>query len=280
MTLGISEPTTDTAGRTAPGNVRQRRRPRLGKTAFSALSTVGLIVLIGILFELAPLAGLWSEADLPAPSTVFDELGELIGMSEFWVHLGRTAGEVALSIILGAGIGLAAGVLFWKLPRVGQAFEPYLVSFYAVPLVLFYPVMIVLVGINATSVIILASVMAMIPMALNTAVGLNEMPPVYLKLARSLNASPQRTLFSVAIPAAAPFIAAGLRLCAVYALIGAIAMEFTTAQAGLGYRIRYLYETFDSKQMFAYIFVVLILSCLLTLCLQAAERVLLRGGRQ
>lgn len=280
MTLGLSEPDSDTGTRPESRATARRRRPGLGKNTYSALATAVLIIAIGVLLELGPLTGLWSEADLPAPSTVFGELGELVATSGFWVDFGRTALEVALSILFGASIGLAAGLLFWKLPRVGQAFEPYLVSFYAVPLVLFYPVMIVLVGINATSVVILASIMAMIPMALNTAVGLNEIPPVYLKLARSLNASPRQTLFSVAIPAAAPFIAAGLRLCVVYALIGAIAMEFTTAQAGLGYRIRYLYETFDSEQMFAYIFVVLVLSCVLTLSLQAVERLLLRGGNR
>ena len=112
---------------------------------------------------------------------------------------------------------------------------------------------------------------------INTAGGLNQMPPVYLKLARSLRASPRQTLFAIAIPAAGPYIVAGLRLAVVYALIGTIAMEFTTAQAGLGYRIRYLYEIFDNTTMFAYIVVVLLLSCVLTVALAAVERVLLRG---
>ena len=114
-------------------------------------------------------------------------------------------------------------------------------------------------------------------MALNTTVGLKGMRPVYMKLARSLNASPRQVLFSVAIPAAGPFIVAGLRLAVVYALIGTIAMEFTTAQAGLGYRIRYLYETFDNTAMFAYIVVVLLFSCLLTVLLALVERMLLKG---
>ena len=70
---------------------------------------------------------------------------------------------------------------------------------------------------------------------------------------------------------------AGLRLAVVYALIGAIAMEFTTAQAGLGYRIRYLYEIFDNNQMFAYIVMVLVLSGILTVLLAVVERMLLRG---
>jgi NitT/TauT family transport system permease protein len=253
------------------------RRRRFGSLTLSITSTVGLILLFTAFAEIGAQAGWWSERVLPAPSVIFGALGTLLVEPQFWLDAQRTGVEVSVSIVFGCILGFAAGLLFWKVPLIGRVFEPYLVSFYAVPLVLFYPVMIVLVGINAWSVIILATIMAAIPMALNTAVGLNQMPPVYMKLARSLRASPRQTLFAIAIPAAGPFIVAGLRLAVVYALIGTIAMEFTTAQAGLGYRIRYLYEIFNNTEMFAYIVVVLLLSCLLTVLLAAVERVLLRG---
>lgn len=249
----------------------------ISKGALSALSTIGLIAAFIAICEIGVRAGLWNESVLPAPSTIFAELATQMALPQFWDDAARTGVEVAVSLVFGALLGLLAGLTFWKLPYIGRIFEPYLVSFYAVPLVLFYPVMIVLVGINAMSVIILATIMAAIPMALNTTVGLKGMRPVYMKLARSLNASPRQVLFSVAIPAAGPFIVAGLRLAVVYALIGTIAMEFTTAQAGLGYRIRYLYETFDNTAMFAYIVVVLLFSCLLTVLLALVERVLLKG---
>ena len=267
---------TETASAASRQPDSPRRRWR-SKGILSAASTIGLILAFVAFAELGAKTGMWSANVLPAPSTVFAELGLLLTQGQFWTDAGRTGIEVSVSILAGGLLGFVAGLVFWKLPLVGRVFEPYLVSFYAVPLVLFYPVMIVLVGINAMSVIILASIMAAIPMALNTAVGLNSMPPVYMKLARSLKASPRQMLFAIAVPAAGPFIVAGLRLAVVYALIGTIAMEFTTAQAGLGYRIRYLYEIFDNNMMFAYIVVVLILSGLLTVLLMLLERVLLRG---
>ena len=195
------------------------------------------------------------------------------------LHMGKFAPYLLRhSLSHGPDIVLLSGVgSLWPMVRAHSLLNALHGPLGHKPLVLFYPVMIVLVGINAMSVIILATIMAAIPMALNTAVGLNQMPPVYLKLARSLRTSPRQTLFAIAIPAAGPFIVAGLRLAVVYALIGTIAMEFTTAQAGLGYRIRYLYEIFDNIGMFAYIVVVLVLSCLLTVALAAVGRVLLRG---
>lgn len=252
-------------------------RWRPGTLTVSVLSTIGLFAAFIAFCEIGVRAGWWGAGILPAPSVIVAELGTLLTEPQFWNDAGRTGFEVALAIVFGGLLGFGAGLVFWKIPLIGRIFEPYLVSFYAVPLVLFYPVMIVLVGINAMSVIILATIMAAIPMALNTAVGLNTMPPVYMKLAHSLKASPRQTLFAIAIPAAGPFIVAGLRLAVVYALIGTIAMEFTTAQAGLGYRIRYLYEIFDNELMFAYIVMVLVLSGVLTILLALVERALLRG---
>ena len=255
----------------------ERKTKRPSNSAISIISTVLLFVGFIAFGEIGSQVGLWSDRILPAPSVIGPELVRLLGEPQFWGDAARTGVEVLFSIVFGSVLGFLAGLIFWKLPAVGRVFEPYLVSFYAVPLVLFYPVMIVLVGINAMSVIILATIMAAIPMTLNTAVGLNTMPPVYMKLARSVKASPRQTLFAVAIPAAGPFIVAGLRLAVVYALIGTIAMEFTTAQAGLGYRIRYLYEIFNNTEMYAYIAIVLVLSCILTVLLALVERILLRG---
>jgi NitT/TauT family transport system permease protein len=141
-------------------------------------------------------------------------------------------------------------------------------------------VLIGLVGINVWSVIVIGTVMAGIPMAVNTWVGLSGIRPVYLRLARSVGCGLLQTLFRVALPAAAPMTFAGLRLGTSYELIGAIAMEFTTAQAGLGYRIRYLYESFDTPQMYAYVAIVLVIAVLLTAVLEIAERVVAtRSGR-
>ncbi|HEX4356149.1 MAG TPA: ABC transporter permease [Pseudonocardia sp.] len=254
------------------------RRPRLrGDGSRSALATAALLVALALAWELGSVAGLWSPDVLPAPSTVLGALHTLAGDPRFWADAARTGGEVLGSIVFGSVAGLLAGVGFWKAPLVGRIFEPYLVSFYAVPLVLFYPVMIVLVGLGTPSVVILASVMAAIPMALNTWVGLAGIPPVYLKLSRSIGCTRWQELVRVALPSAAPFVLAGLRLAVVYALIGCIAMEFTTAQAGLGYRIRYLYDAFETTPMYAYILVVLVVSILLTVLLAGLERLVTAG---
>lgn len=260
---------------TAAASSRRRRRP--GDTTVSAVASAVLLLLLAALVEAGAKLDWWSPGTLPATSTMLTGVRGLLHDPQFWSDAARTAAEIGLAILFGSIAGLLAGLLFWKLPTLGRVFEPYLVSFYAVPMVLFYPLAIVVVGINASSVVILATIMAAIPVALNTTVGLNGIRPVYLKLSRALQCRPHQMLFSIALPAAAPFIVAGLRLGVVYALIGSIAMEFVTAQAGLGYRIRYYYEIFDNDRMFAYIVVVLLISVALTALLAGVERLIVKG---
>lgn len=250
-----------------------RSRPaRIGDGTVTGVATVLLLVVIIAFWEVGSRLSWWSEGALSRPTAIAPELVALTASPTFWADFGRTANEIVLAVVLGSLLGILGGVLFWKLPTLGRAAEPYLASFYAVPLVLFYPVMIVVVGINEWSVIILAALMAAIPMVLNTWAGLGAIPAVQLKLARSVNCTPSQTFFRLAFPSASPYIFAGLKLGTVYALVGVVAMEFVTAAAGLGYRIRYLYESFDVPAMYAYIVVVLVVAVLITAVLAVGER--------
>src|SRR5699024_5259396 len=194
-------------GMTATAPPRVRLDPK--SSAVSAIGTTAVILLVGLLLEVGARADWWTV--VPAVSEIFRGVGLIVQDPQFWTDASRTGLEVGVSLVFGVLFGLLAGILFWKLPAVGRAFEPYLVALYAVPLALFYPFMIVLVGINVWSVIVLATMMAAIPMALNTGVGLATMRPVYTKLGRSLNLNQRQMMFSVALPAAGPYLVAGLR---------------------------------------------------------------------
>jgi len=168
--------------------------------------------------------------------------------------------------------GLLLGVLFWKLPFVGATFEPYLVSLYAAPTVVFYPILLAILGLGPAPIIVIATTMALIPVALNTMVGLNAIPPTLPKLAGSLNCSTFQTYVKVLAPAATPLLVPGLVLGVIYATIGVIAMEFILASEGLGFQIGYTYRSFDMELMYAYILVVLVMAVLVNVLLNAIER--------
>jgi NitT/TauT family transport system permease protein len=233
-----------------------------------------LVAVLLVVWQVGGDLGWWPSSVLPSPTTIMEAGGVEISEGPFLGDAGATLMAFVLSVVLGIALGGLAGYLFWRKEVIGKIFEPYLVSFYTVPLVVFYPMLLVIIGLNQWPIVILGSIMAAIPMALNTWVGLSGVRKVYLDLARSLTLTRRQMVRQVALPAAAPMIIAGATLAAIYALIGVVAMEFMVAQQGLGYRIRYRYESFDNDGMYFYIVSILVLSLVIVWLLSFLPRVL------
>jgi NitT/TauT family transport system permease protein len=233
-----------------------------------------LVAVVLVVWQVGGDLGWWPSSVLPSPTKIMEAGGVEISEGPFLGDAGATLMAFALSVVLGIALGGLAGYLFWRKEVIGKIFEPYLVSFYTVPLVVFYPMLLVIIGLNQWPIVILGSIMAAIPMALNTWVGLTGVRKVYLDLARSLTLTRRQMVRQIALPAAAPMIIAGATLAAIYALIGVVAMEFMVAQQGLGYRIRYRYESFDNDGMYFYIVSILVLSLVIVWLLSFLPRVL------
>jgi NitT/TauT family transport system permease protein len=74
------------------------------------------------------------------------------------------------------------------------------------------------------------------------------------------------------IPTAIPSIFAGLRLGLVYTLLGVVTAELIAGGKGLGSLVSYYSNTFDANGVFAVLLVLVILSTLLSGCMNHIER--------
>jgi NitT/TauT family transport system permease protein len=70
---------------------------------------------------------------------------------------------------------------------------------------------------------------------MNTVAGISRTPPEMIHLMRSLGASPLQILMRIQLPSASPYIFAGIKVAAAFAVVGAIVGEFIAANSGLGY---------------------------------------------
>jgi NitT/TauT family transport system permease protein len=191
-------------------------------------------------------------------------------------HLWVTTLRVCVALVLGVLGGFLGGILFWKVPALGRAVEPYLVSFYAVPLVVFYPMLIVMMGINSGPIILLAAVMCSIPVALNTWIGFRGQKEIYGKVGRALQMPPLTRFRLVELPAALPHVFTGVRVGAVYSLVAVVGMEFMYASSGLGYAITFQYESFNVPSMYLFLIVTFLLSFVVITLLAIVNAVALR----
>jgi ABC-type nitrate/sulfonate/bicarbonate transport system permease component len=91
---------------------------------------------------------------------------------------------------------------------------------------------------------------AVLSIALNVADGARSVPPEHVEVARAYRARWYHIWFGVTLPAALPYLLAGIRLAAGRALIAAIVSEFFISLSGLGFYILFNSRTFHHDAAF------------------------------
>ena len=101
------------------------------------------------------------------------------------------------------------------------------------------------------------------PMIINTAVGVQRIPPDYLNVARVLNLSTWKLLTKVLIPAVLPYILTGVRLSIGVAWLVIVAAEMLTGGVGIGFWVWDEWNNLNVAHILIAIFVVGIVGLLL-----------------
>src|SRR5690606_5337056 len=164
---------------------------------------------------------------------------------------------------------------------VREALDPLFATYYAIPVLAFYPVLIVLFGVGSTPKILIAYMLGVIAVIMNTLHGLDRVPPVLLKTGRVVQMSPMEMAFRVTMPYAMPYVLTGVKFAVAYSLIGIIGSEFIMSREGMGFEIAFAYMNFDNATMYPLILLILVVSITANMLLSVWERTLLtrRGQR-
>ena len=191
--------------------------------------------------------------------------------------LRNTVAAVALSVVAGFG----AGLVVHAVPRLRRVLDPLFASYYAVPVFVFYPLLIVIFGVNAIPLIVIGAMFGVVAMLISTLTGLDRVPRVMSKSARMFRLGPLQAAFLIKLPSAAPHLITGVKLAVVYSVIAVVAGEFILSSKGIGHRIAYAYNDFDGRTMYGLLLLLLTAVTVVTMALHMWEhRLHRRWARQ
>jgi NitT/TauT family transport system permease protein len=114
-----------------------------------------------------------------------------------------------------------------------------------------FPLVLLIVGLNETSNIIMVALGPFFTMLIGVAAGVQNVDPIYLKVARSFNVKTLDLYTKVVIPAALPIILSAFRLSLGLSLLGVVAVEFLATNDGLGYMIWHSWQILSLGQSMA-----------------------------
>jgi NitT/TauT family transport system permease protein len=205
----------------------------------------------------------------PAPTDVFHELLTGSGFL-FWHTLyTMTATLVAFAISVILGIILSIGIVYSRL--LDRTLFTSLVATNAVPKVAIAPLFILWIGIGIESKILIAILVSIFPMVVDSVVGLRSVDPGLLDLARAYRGSTLQTFWKIRLPNALPSIFAGMKVAISLSLVGTIVGEFVGSNWGLGFVILQSQGQYNTARVFAAILILAVLGTLLFQLLDWAE---------
>jgi len=231
----------------------------------------GITVFIGLLllWWLATLSNIPAFL-LPSPAAVAQALWE--GQGFLFYHTLITASEVVSGLILGVllGVLLALGMIYS--PRLQRWLMPLVLTSQAIPVFALAPLLVLWFGFGMSAKVAMAVLVIFFPVTSAFFDGLRRVNNDYLDLARTLGASPWAQLRHVRLMAALPAFGTGLRMAAAVAPIGAIIGEWVGSAEGLGYLMLNANARMQTDQLFAALFILILMTVLLWVAVDSLLR--------
>jgi len=228
----------------------------------SALIRYLPLLLIALMWEIAPRVGLVSPLALPPLSAVLVAWAELLRDGELITNgassLYRAGVGLALAVVIGAALGI---VMAWFRP-VNAFLSPLVELFYPMPKSALIPVTVLWLGFGDGSKILLIFLGCMLPVTLGAFNGARGSERVLVWSARSMGASRLRVLWDVVTPSAMPELLNGIRTAIALAFILLVSSELIVARQGFGYLIGFLGANGSYEGMFAVVLTVALIGFL------------------
>lgn len=234
------------------------------------LGTVSFAVILFV-WELAARAGWINVFFVSRPTLIAAALAHAARSGELAHSAGVSLAEFGGGFGTAVVVGLLLGGLAGWFPVVEYAVDPFIWFVYSSPLIAFYPLFVLWLGLGPGTVVAISFLLSVTPIAVNTLTGIRNVSPTLRLAARSFGARPRDLLWKVVLPASVPMIAAGLRLGIGRALTGVVIAELFVPSGGLGSSIAYNAGLLRTTEMLASLMVIVALGVLCTQALSAIE---------
>ena len=220
--------------------------------------TVGVVALVELLIRIDVI----NQFVVPLPSQILGSIPRIVAEEHVLERFWQTMQELLWASLLLTTIGISIGALFYKFRILRLACESWVGAFAAAPIVLLYPLFLVIFGRSATTIVMIGFAAGLAPVILKTIEGLAGTRRVLLDVGRSFRVTPSQQFIKILLPAALPSVFVGLRLGLIFAMINIVGVEFLINFGGLGQLINELAERYDLPGTYGAILFVILTSIL------------------
>jgi nitrate/nitrite transport system permease protein len=192
---------------------------------------------------------------LPAPSQIWLESRELImdpfydrgGVDKglFW-HVMTSLSRVGIGFSFAAIVGVLIGVLIGGSIWMHRGLDPIIQVLRTVPPLAWLPISLAIFREAQPSALFVIFITSIWPIVINTAVGVRNIPPDYVNVARVLRLSPWEFFSKILMPATTPHVFTGLRIGVGMSWLAIVASEMLLGGVGVGF---FIWDQYNSSRL-------------------------------
>jgi ABC-type nitrate/sulfonate/bicarbonate transport system permease component len=219
----------------------------LARRARPLLGAAGFVVALGV-WEA------WARGEgsivVPPATSVLETAWDVWPTTEFLTSVRASLTRLAAGFLIGAGVGIAVGLVVGSSRRTRRTLEPLLEFGRAMPAIAIVPAAIVLLGLGDAMQISVIAYALCFPILVNTMEGVRAVSPETRDTASMLQVGGVERVLRIYLPSALPSIVAGLRVAVSLGLVAVVISEFVGEGEGLGRYIRLQQTEFDIPAMY------------------------------
>jgi len=244
-----------------------RTRRALAGTLASAAVAVAV-------WEAFARSGAFATALTPSALRVAEALGRMTLDGSLALHVAATLFRILVGLGLAALVGIPVGLLMGRVGWAERFVLPLVSVLSPIPSLAWVPVFILWFGLGDAAAIALVCYAATFPFVLNTWTGVRSVNRLWIRAAEAMGARGGTLFRAVVLPAALPFVIAGLRQAFARGWIAVVGGEMIAATSwGLGWVIFDAREFLNADVMLAALVVIGLLGLgVERLAFQALER--------
>ena len=211
------------------------------------------VTLFLVLWESLPRWGVIDVMYVSQPSRVVAAAIEIINKGKFLSDVYVSAIEFFVGFALALAVGIFLGMIIGVSKNLRYLLDPPIMALWSTPRLALLPILVVWVGIGMESKILVVFLGAVIPIIVNTVVGIREVDPSMIQAARSFCAKRRDIFINVLVPGSLPAMMAGIRLGIGRGIMGMVVGEMYVSTKGIGHQIMFYGEGFRLDHLLVYV---------------------------
>jgi NitT/TauT family transport system permease protein len=211
------------------------------------------------LWQLGAQLRLWETYLFPSPVEVAERLGRGFASGVYLKGSGVTLLRMLEGYLISAAAGVALGVGIRCIPVLDQTVGALIVGLQALPSVCWLPLALLWFGLSQTAILFVVVMGALLSITVATEQGIRNVPPIFVRAARTMGARGLTLYARVILPAALPSIITGMKLGWAFAWRSLMAAELLYVSGGLGQLLMMGREFHDIAEMVAVMVVIVLI---------------------